>query len=322
MSVPFKMNLSKMKYLDRFFVHNLNPPTLSDFQSEKLKELRENGYCVLPNFIPDQQLAEIQADLDRRLKGHEYEMPCLGQSLIDESNSEHKRLKNAYFLSSLKEKTDLGMTFNEKDTEGKSFEEVLEKFRPSTLKLYIPPEDNKYSQIWFNEILLNIVESYMGIRPYCSEAYIRRNFPCDHKIMNHFWHRDRNHPDYLLKMFILFSDCEADNGPHQFVEKSHLDFEDTKPYYSEDEVETYCDQNSTKVVSSLFKAGTVILEDTRGLHRAAVPTKGFRDLGFAVFVPTTFWSKKMMNFYELTYENFNSLSPVQKSFVPDGVILE
>ena len=37
---------------------------------------------------------------------------------------------------------------------------------------------------------------------------------------------------------------------------------------------------------SNVKAGTIIIEDTRGLHKAGIPKRDYRDLGFAVFFYT------------------------------------
>ncbi|MEW6690500.1 MAG: hypothetical protein AB1452_15600 [Pseudomonadota bacterium] len=69
---------------------------------------------------------------------------------------------------------------------------------------------------------------------------------------------------------------------------------------------------------SVVKAGTLILEDTRGLHRARMPDRGFRDLGYAVFTP-------LRPFYP--YRNYvfpraalRELSPLQRAFVPDSCL--
>ncbi len=161
----------------------------------------------------------------------------------------------------------------------------------------------------------------MGVRPYLAEAYIRRNFPAKYKVMNHFWHRDRNHPDHLLKAFLFLTDCEIENGPHEYIAGSVIDRQlDGKPYFSEEEVDSIYPKDDYRRIKSIVKAGTIILEDTRGLHRATIPTKGIRDLGFAVFVPHPFYSSWESKYYNIDKKLFHSLSKRQKEYIPKSFI--
>jgi hypothetical protein len=174
-----------------------------------------------------------------------------------------------------------------------------------------------------NEEILKIIDTYMGLRPHLVEAYLRRNFPAKYKVMNHFWHRDTNHPEFLLKAFIFLSDCKITNGPHEYVSGSIQDRRlDGKPYFLDKEVDSLYPDDSSNRIKSVVKAGTVILEDTRGLHRATIPKEGFRDLGFAIFMPLSKFSKTFEPLYKIHESAYSKLTEYQKSFIPKQNILK
>ena len=64
-----------------------------------------------------------------------------------------------------------------------------------------------------------------------------------------------------------------------------------KPYYTDDEINSAWPAGSDDHMVSKVKAGTIIIEDTRGLHKAGIPKKAYRDLGFAVFLPPNMFRK-------------------------------
>jgi len=161
----------------------------------------------------------------------------------------------------------------------------------------------------------------MGLRPYLIEAYLRRNFPAKYKVMNHFWHRDTNHPIFLLKAFIFLSDCKITTGPHEYISGSINDLRISgKTYYTEEEISNVYPKDSKNRILSIVKAGTIIIEDTRGLHKATIPQEGFRDLGFAVFFPLSFLPKKIKPYYNINTNDYQKLSNRQKSYIPSNNI--
>ena len=106
--------------------------------------------------------------------------------------------------------------------------------------------------------------------------------------MNHHWHRDTNNKFFLLKAFLFLNDCTLKNGPHNYIKGSHKDLSlNGKVYYSNEEVEKNYD-TKTDLILSEVKAGTLIIEDTRGLHRAGIPLEGHRDLMYGIFFPLKF----------------------------------
>lgn len=283
----------------------------------RIETLRQKGFLILENFIEPVVLGNLQKKIKTVLEeSFEFETPSIAQSRIHPET--HKKEIENYFLSTLKEWENLGITFSR--SEMKSYDQILSEFQPSTLKWYVMKEE-LFAHLWLNKELLKIVESYMGLRPYLQEAYLRRNFPAKYRVMNHFWHRDRNHPDYLLKAFFFFTDCKLENGPHEYIAGSVQDRSlDGKPYYDDSEVDALYPVGSENRIQSIVKAGTVVIEDTRGLHRAMVPETGFRDLGFAVFLPKPFFKPWGTPLYKIDNTTFNSLDNIQKQYIPNKFI--
>lgn len=86
-----------------------------------------------------------------------------------------------------------------------------------------------------------------------------------------FYHFDMDRPKWL-KFFIYLTDVNADNGPHTFVAGSHKtgNIPNTmlsKGYarLTDEEVEDYYGKQS--IVEFSAPRGTIIAEDTRGLHK-------------------------------------------------------
>jgi hypothetical protein len=296
------------------------PNRLSNAQSklapamqDKLEKLRTDGSLVLPATIAPDRLALIQAIYHEELEGRcRFETPCLGQNLI--SDVAHKHLIDNHFLCSKKELEENRLTF--RLTEGDSYSETIARFNPSTIKVYVSQIQELFID-WLNEEVLALIEAYMGVKPYLTEAYIRRNFPARYKVMNHFWHRDVNQPDYILKAFIFLSDCALENGPHEFVLGSVNSPQfPGGDYFSDAEIDAAFPPGGDKRLRSVVKAGTIILEDTSGLHRAMVPERGYRDLGYAVFVPRPFYASRQKPLYTMSETIYNRLNAYQQQFVP------
>jgi len=305
---------ANIKYLDRFL---LKKKYINELTKNRVQFLKENGYLVLENFFYGEELNNIQQKYKDELEfQNNFELPCLSQTLIDDVK--HKELIENHFLYEQKELVSNNITFDKKDFS--NYEEVISKFKPSTLKTYLTNIPS-FFPIWLNEEILDIIEEYMGLRPYLIEAYLRRNFPAKYKVMNHYWHRDTNHPNFLLKAFIFLSDCKITTGPHEYISGSINDLRISgKTYYTEEEISNVYPKDSKNRILSIVKAGTIIIEDTRGLHKATIPQEGFRDLGFAVFFPLSFLPKKTKPYYNIKSNDFQKLSNRQKSYIPSNYI--
>ena len=143
---------------------------------------------------------------------------------------------------------------------------------------------------------------------------------CVYRVMNHKWHRDTNHRKHLLKAFIFFTDCDIETGAHHYVAGSVQDerFRENR-YFEDAEIDAAYPMESGKQIVSTVPAGTIILEDTRGLHKAGIPKRSYRDLGFAVFVPHNVLNRKE-SLYSVDANTVQALSPFQRKYIPKSSI--
>lgn len=297
---------SRLKHIDRL---KLSFSRSAQIQSA-LSSLSTNGYYKIENFLSPSMLSAVQAALEQSLQIGNFEMPCLSQTLVDPQK--HKKLIDSFFLGGPKDYLRQGVAFDR--AQFSSLDQVLRDFSPSTIKVNLDDQTIAFAKILLDDFILDLCESYFGLKPYLVEAYARRNFPAKYRVMNHMWHRDSNHKFFLLKAFVFLSDCSLTNGPHQFVTGSHrTSLFTNKTYYEDAEIEqAFGPQISTSVV----KAGTLIIEDTRGLHRACVPQEGQRDLLYGVYLPLPFWLDKKYHHYEVSRQTAAaSLSPRQLSYL-------
>ncbi len=287
-------------------------PSLDAAQRDCVARLRRDGFVMLPGHIPVDRLNRMKDELECELRGLRFETPCLAQSRVDPRRDSD--LIANYMYASTAELQERGLAFSEADCS--SYDQVIADFNPSTLTAYMLEKSAEYQAIWFDPFVLGIVVEYLGMVPRMAEAYVRRNFPSPHRTMNHFWHRDLNHKHFLLKAFIFLTDCAVDNGPHEFIRGSQSKFDplNNKRYYDDGEVDALYPVGSPDRIVSEVRAGTVIIEDTRGLHRARMPERGFRDLGYAVFMPLR--ESFSETCYTLPRAGYEALTPFQRAFVP------
>lgn len=100
------------------------------------------------------------------------------------------------------------------------------------------------------------------------------------------WHRDSVHKKQI-KSILYLTDVTESHGPFQYLEKSHLPdniFADTfqfnlyynKNRFTNDEIRTIQIHKKYKLSTLTAKKGTLILADTRGLHRGMPIKSGVR----------------------------------------------
>jgi hypothetical protein len=286
--------------------------------SHSVDQLRTQGYTVLTHLIGGQTLKNLQAKISHKIEvEHDIEYPCLAQKKIG-VNKDSDLIDKSFLVknSDLKSR---GLTFERNDVV--SYEQMLKRFNPSTIKVAMP-SDPEFYEIWLDPKVMGIVANYMGFYPQLTEAYIRRNFPCTFPVMNHNWHRDKNHDEHLLKAFIFFTDCDSDTGAHHYISGSVNDerFRD-KTYYTEEDISEIWPQDSNQRMVSNVKAGTIIIEDTRGLHKAGIPKRDYRDLGFAVFLPPNIF-RRSAPFYNINRSTVSRLTNEQRRFIPMSNVVD
>jgi ectoine hydroxylase-related dioxygenase (phytanoyl-CoA dioxygenase family) len=95
-----------------------------------------------------------------------------------------------------------------------------------------------------------------------------------------FWHFDMDRIKWL-KFFVYLTDVQPENGPHSFVSGSHRNggissdlLQKGYSRLSDEEVSSH--YSPDKFIEFTAPRGTVIAEDTRGLHKGKHLTKGDR----------------------------------------------
>ena len=306
---------SRMLYIESYFNKSLCP-SLSTEQKIILDKVKHDGFALLDNYLSESILHIMQDELSTALEDLKFMTPCLAQAKVDPIR--HVNLINNNMLGTPQELESLGVTFNLSDA--RNYQQALKEFNPSTLTVDMLMFSEAYRKVWTDPFLLGIVAHYLGMVPKLVEAYVRRNFPAPYRSMNHYWHRDLNNRFHLIKMFVFLSDCTKETGPHEYIQGSHIDYSrlNNQRYYSDDQIDAVYPLTCAKRILSTVKAGTIILEDTRGLHRANVPETGYRDLGYAVFMPLRpFYHHKNYIFPVSAYRH---LSSFQKAFIPKSCI--
>jgi hypothetical protein len=160
--------------------------------------------------------------------------------------------------------------------------------------------DNPMLRIAGNKRLVDLVNNYLGLLShlrYCDiwQTFIAESGP----IRSQNWHRDPE--DFrLVKMFIYLNDVDETAGPFCYAKGSHTkgaNFHDPE-WFREDgrKNNRSTDEQVAKVVpqdqwvSATGKAGTVILADTRGLHKGGFATHKERILFTSMFVsPSSYY---------------------------------
>lgn len=301
-----------MEYLSRI---NRPPFPVKDIDNEitsYIEQLSNNGFVKLDHLVGTKAILQAQKLLLKLIEeDYCYEFPCLAQSQIDKEK--HSELIAKQFLVNPSELKNNNLTFEYEDI--KSYHQLVTDYEPSTLKVPMVSNCNFYD-IWLDPIVMAVIEGYMGFIPQMTEAYIRRNFPAKYPVMNHNWHRDSNHPRYLVKAFIFFTDCDIDTGAHHYISGSMNDARfRNKTYYNDDEIHSVWPIGSDQHIISSVPAGTIIIEDTRGLHKAGIPKRDYRDLGFAIYTPPNFFLNRK-SYYQIGKSIFDGLSEHQKRYIP------
>lgn len=212
-----------------------------------LNELNENGYSILKKVIDD--------DVIKSLRKSIISMP--GYYSSDNYLPEMKRREEYFDIKNPK-----GVRFVY------SGSELLE---------------NPFIQnLAFDKTILEIAQSYLGCVPILDIVGAWWSSPGDKPDVTaaQFWHHDMDRPKWI-KIFIYLTDCNENNGPHEFIKGSHKDNGIPKILrekgYARLDDETILEHYSENdIIKCVAKAGDLILEDTIGLHKGKPLVEGNR----------------------------------------------
>jgi hypothetical protein len=239
------MNLYNLPKSARVELNNLrleltnNSKFISTEKEETIvNSIQKNGYCILDGFFSNQWCEKAKDEIDHLILKYK------DQIWMDETESDH-RLFGADRVSDL----------------------IRDYYK--------------------NSVIIPILQTYEG-------AEVQDGFTLGARLeysqgnmgSGGGWHRD--HPNVKQsKSIVYLSDVSGVNGPFQYIKSSHTTksvYRDSYKYkfdqfqnrFTDKEIQRIIDEEPERLVTFTGSAGTVILTDTRGIHRGKPIEKGVR----------------------------------------------
>ena len=221
--------------------------------SEILKNINENGLFIKENFLNSYEIEEIK----KMLLNYEFTLRQMDGEVKKKTTKTKKYKFNPENPKSVMYSVDSNFLINQK---------IIQKI---LLK---------------NEIY-DIGRKYFGAEPLLDHVSlsISTNFNKDPDgEAAQLYHFDLDKPKWL-KFLTYVNDVGIDNGPHCFIKKSHknnaIPFNlRSKGYVRIEDHNSNINRLIHDEIKITGKAGTSIIEDTKGLHKGLVVKKGYRIL--------------------------------------------
>jgi hypothetical protein len=178
-------------------------------------------------------------------------------------------------------------------------EKFFDRSSPTSVRFDYAGSDlisNKILQrVVFDESILSFAQKYLGVAPILDlvAMWWHTTFAkSPDKEAAQWFHFDMDHLKWI-KFFFYITDVDENTGPHTFVARSHrsfgIPFKLRKKGYvrlTDEEVASAFSKESFK--EFVGKRGTLIVEDTRGLHKGKHCISGDRLLFQLEFTASTF----------------------------------
>lgn len=221
----------------------------SNGTDEIVEDLKLNGFHVIENFVPPEICKKVVSYAEN-VKSY----PRLRDSHVSSSEQSLCKFEEPYLSARY-------------------------DFSPNPKLIF---QNQDLQALMSNSFLLSIAENYLGTRPFLDPVELWWFVPFADR--DDGWaeeyHFDMDSPKWL-KFFFNFEDIEIENGPHCFIEGTHADFGipdalRKKGYsrISDEEVFSHVDRSLERVFT--VKAGSLLIEDSRGLHKGLIPKSGRR----------------------------------------------
>lgn len=136
--------------------------------------------------------------------------------------------------------------------------------------------DSIFARFSCHPPLLDIVNSYCGMFSQLRKYAVFRNFATGRSV-NSSWHRDGVADWMVIRLFAYFNDVDESNGATRYATGTHR----KGPSGSRCQLEDA--DLEGRAVSCRGPAGTIVLADTRGYHRAGAFEQGERWLFNAMY---------------------------------------
>lgn len=224
-------------------------PYLTQSISPIISELNKSGFYVLDNFVP--------IDVCQRIVSFAESTPCFPRP-----RDHHQTIEPVESILSCENILSARYDFSPKP---------LSIFQNMDLQNFIS-----------NPFLYSIAQKYLGSDPLLDPVELWWLFPFP--VRDSAW-AEEYHFDFdsvkWLKFFFNFEDVSIENGPHCFISGTHRDAAIPDQIRMRGYVR-HSDDDLFKLYSRdrerrfTLKAGSLLIEDSRGFHKGLVPVSGRR----------------------------------------------
>ena len=163
------------------------------------------------------------------------------------------------------------------DSNAKSPKKKLNINNPESVKFYYNSQDIinniNFQKILFDSSIINFSQLYLNSYPVIDNVSAWWSFPSikPDKIAAQWWHFDLDRPKWL-KFFFFLTDCSIENGAHRFIRGSHKNNGipwslRMKGYDRLDDNDVERNFSEKDIIDILATKGSLLIEDTRGLHK-------------------------------------------------------
>ena len=210
---------------------------------KSVKKLNEDGYFLIKNAIDNDRVEKIKKELSNKI---------------------------GFYRSDKIEKKEVKLDLN----------------NPYATQYNYYPNDlmniKGIQEILLDQQLLTLVQKYLNGLPIIDRVNSWYTFPSSSPddAAAQYWHFDMERPKWL-KVFIFLTDCNIDNGPHEFIKESHkpdgIPLEIRRKGYqriSEKEIFNFYPKEKKKIF--IVEKGDLLIEDTSGMHKGNQLIKGNR----------------------------------------------
>lgn len=146
-----------------------------------------------------------------------------------------------------------------------------------------------------------ILQAYFGSWYRLFTAACYRSLPAENPIGAWLWHIDNNPPS-VKKIMLYLTDCGPEQGvtsfisPTQTLQLREAGYRGILPPERTDDLTPFANKAGIQptVHTPTVKAGSALFFDNNSLHRATIPTKGYRDvITFTVLPNPKPWDKAL-----------------------------
>ena len=178
-------------------------------------------------------------------------------------------------------------------------------------------ENKIIQEIILDEKILNVSSNYLNCAPVLDNIQLFWSFAAHRadKEAAQYWHFDMDR-QRCINIFLYLTDCNELNGPHKFIEKTHLmgmgikESLRKKGYARLEDREIEQCYSGEQIKTFTAKKGSILFEDTSGLHKGQNVIQGSRLMLIFQYSSSLFGShspkiKMPKNISKIFLDNFN-----------------